>query len=86
MDNKKNCILLLTQKILQHLQQKPPPRHNADSAALLPDKPLELHPTKCASINTECASKVTLKTRGATEPSRLDFEDLTSCLNQLNFE
>ena len=38
-DNMKNDILPLTEKTLQQLKQKHPPRCNADPNVLLPDKP-----------------------------------------------
>ena len=58
----KNDILPLTEKTLQQLKQKYPPRCNADPDVLLPDKPEEAHPIKFASIDVESVRKATLKT------------------------
>ena len=58
----KNDILPLTEKTLQQLKQKYPPRCNAGPDVLLPDKPEEAHPIKFASIDVESVRKATLKT------------------------
>ena len=64
-DNMKNGILSLTEKTLQHVKQKHPPRRTADLKVLLPDKLEEVHPIKFTSIHAESGRKATLKkTRG----------------------
>ena len=70
----KNGILLLTEKTLQQLKQKHPPRCNADPEVLLPDKPEEVRPMKFASMDAESVRKATLKTRGGAVASGLDAE------------
>ena len=74
MDNMMNGILSLTEKTLQQLEQKYPPRRNADPEVLLPDKPEAVHPIKFSTIDAESVRKVTLKTRGGAGPSGLDPE------------
>ena len=74
MDNMMNAILSLTEKTLQQLEQKYPPRRNADPEVLLPDKPEAVHPIKFSTIDAESVRKVTLKTRGGAGPSGLDPE------------
>ena len=72
-DNMKNGILSLTEKTLQHVKQKHPPRHNADLKVLLPDKLEEVHPIKFTSIHAESGRKATLK-KNKRKSMKLDAE------------
>ena len=73
-DNMKYGILSLTEKSVQQLKQKHPPRCNGDPEVLLPEKSEEVHPIKFASIDAESVTKTTRKTRGGAGPSGLDAE------------
>ena len=82
--NMKNGILPLTEKTLQELKQKHPPKCNADPEVLLPEKPKEVHPIKFASIDAESVRKTRLKTRGGA--GGLTLKVRRGCLHQLNLE
>ena len=82
--NMKNGILPLTEKTLQELKQKHPPKCNADPEVLLPKKPKEVHPIKFVSIDAESVRKTRLKTRG--EAGGLTLKVRRGCLHQLNLE
>ena len=85
-DNMKNGILPLTEKKLQHLKQKHPPRCNPDLEVLLPDKPEEGHPIKFASINAEYDGKLHSKQEDKQGHQGLMLKVGRSCLHQLNLE
>ena len=68
-DSMKDGVLLLTEKTLQQLKQKHPPKCNADTEVILPDKPEGVDPIRFVSIDAE-----SVKTRGRAEPSGLDAE------------